>query len=62
MQTLPSRILYPNTDDEPMADNTRQFRWIVTVKEGLEHLFRQDPDVFVAGNLLWYPVEGDLTR
>jgi Uma2 family endonuclease len=59
MQTLPSQILYPDSDGEPMADNTRQFRWIVTVKEGLEYLFRNDPTVFVAGDLLWYPVEGD---
>ena len=59
MQTLPSRVFYPDSDGEPMADNTRQFRWIVTVKEGLEHLFRQDANVFVAGDLLWYPVEGD---
>ena len=26
---------------------------------GLDALFRDDPDVFVAGDLLWYPVEGD---
>jgi Uma2 family endonuclease len=41
-----------------MADNTLQFRWIVTIKEGLEWVFRERPDVFVAGDLLWYPVEG----
>jgi len=41
-----------------MADNTLQFRWIVTIKEGLERVFCARPDVFVAGDLLWYPVEG----
>ena len=25
----------------------------------LDEVFRDDPQVFVAGNLLWYPVEGD---
>jgi Uma2 family endonuclease len=40
-----------------MAENTVQFRWIVTIKEGLEKVFRDRPDVFVAGDLLWYPVE-----
>src|SRR5262249_26327670 len=35
--------------------------WIVTIKENLENLFRDDPDVFIAGDLLWYPVEGDNT-
>ncbi|MGF1576789.1 MAG: Uma2 family endonuclease [Cyanophyceae cyanobacterium] len=59
MHTLPPQILYPDCDGEPISDNTRQFRWIVTVKEGLDYLFRADPNVFVAGDLLWYPVEGD---
>jgi Uma2 family endonuclease len=51
-------IVYPESDGEPMADNTRQFRWIVTIQGGLDALFRDDPNVFVAGDLLWYPVEG----
>lgn len=51
-------VYYPESDGQPMADNTKQFRWIVTIKEGLEALFADDPDVFVAGDLLWYPVEG----
>jgi Uma2 family endonuclease len=41
-----------------MADNTLQFEWIVTIKGGLEAIFRDRLDVFVAGDLLWYPVEG----
>jgi Uma2 family endonuclease len=53
-----TQITYPESDGQPMADNTKQFRWIVTIKEGLEALFADDPDVFVAGNLFWYPVEG----
>jgi hypothetical protein len=32
-----------------MADNTRQFRWIVTIQGGLDALFRADPQAFVAG-------------
>ncbi|MDY6806042.1 MAG: Uma2 family endonuclease [Cyanobacteriota bacterium] len=52
-------IVYPDSDGQPMADNTRQFRWIVTIKENLEILFAEDENVFVAGDLLWYPVEGD---
>jgi Uma2 family endonuclease len=41
-----------------MADNTRQFRWIVTIQGGLDALFREHPQVFVAGDLLWYPIAG----
>ena len=50
---------YPDSDGQPMADNTKQFRWIVVIKENLERLFASDVDVFIAGDLLWYPVEGD---
>lgn len=32
---------------------------IVWIKDNLELLFANDPNVFVAGDLLWYPVEGD---
>nr|WP_305037851.1 hypothetical protein [Halomicronema sp. CCY15110] len=56
-----STVIYPDSDGQPRADNTKQFRWIVTIKENLELLFRDRPDVFVAGDLLWYPVEGDNT-
>ncbi len=42
-----------------MADNTLQFRWITTIKTNLDWLFADNPQVFVAGDLLWYPVEGD---
>jgi Uma2 family endonuclease len=52
-------IVYPDSDGKPMADNTLQFRWIVTIQGGLDAWFRQDPNVFVAGDLLWYPVEGN---
>ncbi|MCS6938213.1 MAG: Uma2 family endonuclease, partial [Roseiflexus sp.] len=51
-------IVYPESDGQPMADNTLQFRWIVTVQGNLAALFADRPDVFVAGDLLWYPVEG----
>jgi Uma2 family endonuclease len=51
-------MIYPDSDGKPLADNTLQFRWITTVKGGIDALFRHDPDVFVAGDLLWYPVEG----
>ncbi len=52
-------IFYPESDGKPMADNTLQFRWIVKIKENLEILFANVADVFIAGDLLWYPVEGN---
>jgi len=47
---------YPESDGQPMADNTEQYQWLVKIKENLEILFADDPDVFIAGDLLWYPV------
>jgi Uma2 family endonuclease len=58
VQQLPA-LIYPDSDGQPMSDNTKQFRWIVVIKENLEILFANNSDVFVAGDLLWYPVEGD---
>jgi Uma2 family endonuclease len=55
---LPAGIVYPESDGQPMADNTRQLRWIVILFGNLAALFRDRRDVFVAGDLLWYPVEG----
>ena len=53
------KIVYPDDNGEPMSDNTEQFRLIVWIKENLELLFANVGNVFVAGNLLWYPVEGN---
>lgn len=53
---LPSRpVRYPDSDGRPIADNTEQFEWIVVLKDNLDAML---PD-FIAGDLLWYPVEGD---
>lgn len=52
-------IIYPDSDGQPMADNTKQFELIVLIKKNLDLLFANEPNVFVAGDLLWYPVEGD---
>ncbi len=49
---------YPCSDGEPMAENTTQYRWMVLIKEGLEALFREDPNVFIAADLFWYAVPG----
>jgi Uncharacterized protein conserved in cyanobacteria len=54
-----TEVVYPESDGNPIADNTLQFEWIVTIKENLDALFSEREDVFVAGDLLWYPVEGD---
>jgi Uma2 family endonuclease len=54
-------IEYPDDDGLPMADNTLQYETIVTIKGNLDAQYRHDKNVFVGGNLLWYPVEGHPT-
>src|SRR4051794_10071276 len=56
--TAGGTVHYPDSDGKPMADNTRQLRWIVTLFGNLAALYRDRDDVFVAADLLWYPVEG----
>jgi len=33
------KVDYPDSDGQPMADNTVQFRWIQTLQGGLDALF-----------------------
>ncbi len=57
----PPPVDYPDSDGQPMADNTVQFDWIARLKWNAEAQFRDRPDVFVAGDHLIYTVEGDIT-
>jgi Uma2 family endonuclease len=54
----PTEVIYPDSDGQPMADNTKQFRWIVAIEQNLDWMYADDANVFVAGDLFWYPVEG----
>jgi len=56
--TVEEELLYPESDGKRMADNSKQFRHIVTTASNLEILFADNPNVFVIGDMLWYPVEG----
>src|SRR4051794_20141583 len=54
----PELIVYPESDGKPMADNTKQFRWIQILAGNLMALYRERQEGFVAGDLFWYPAEG----
>jgi Uma2 family endonuclease len=58
--TLPSptHLVYPDSDGQPLAENTKQLRWIVVLFDNLAALYHNREDIFVAADLLWYPVEG----
>ena len=57
-QNQKPEIIYPDSDGKPMSDNTEQYKWIVIIKENLEIIFAAVAEVFIAGDLLWYPTEG----
>lgn len=51
-------IIYPVDNGEPLSNDTEHLKWITFLKNGLEDWFADRQDVFVAADLLWYPVEG----
>jgi Uma2 family endonuclease len=59
LTTTEPDVIYPDSDGMPMADNTLQYEWIVTIKGNLDDIFAHNPDVFVAGDNLIYPVRGN---
>ncbi len=48
-------ITHPDSDGKRMADNTKQYEWIQLIEGNLTAMFAGRPDVFIAGDLLWYP-------
>jgi Uma2 family endonuclease len=54
-------IVYPDCDGNLMSENTLQYEWMVLITEGLKHVFRDQQHIFVACDLLWYPVQGEPT-
>jgi Uma2 family endonuclease len=57
--TVEEELLYPASDGKRMSDNSKQFYGIFLIHANLDILFADDPNVFVIGDMLWYPVEGD---
>ena len=58
MNAAPSimpEVVYPESDGKPMADNTVQWDWMVKIVGELRDRYAGQ-EVFVAGDLLWYPV------
>jgi len=59
VKTKKKKVKYPDSDGQPIADNTLQFHWITKIKNNLDIMYKNDPNVFVAGALLRYAVEGN---
>ncbi len=52
-------IEYPESDGEPMAETDLHAQLMIDLRFALRNFFRDDPQTYVAGNLLMYYVEGD---
>lgn len=55
---LQREVEYPESDGRPMAESDIHLDEMVYLREALKEHFRAVPDVYVAGNLLLYYVEG----
>jgi Uma2 family endonuclease len=58
-RALAPSIVYPESDGLPMADNSKQFRWIFMLFGNLADQYQDDEKVYVGGNMFWYPKEGE---
>jgi Uma2 family endonuclease len=52
-------IYYPESDGKPMAETDVHINTLIYLREALRDHFRDDPQIYVAGNLFLYYEEGD---
>jgi Uma2 family endonuclease len=57
--TLAKQVHYPETDGKPMAETDVHIDTLIYLREALRDYFRDAPQVYVAGNMLFYYEEGN---
>jgi Uma2 family endonuclease len=57
--TAAQPIHYPETDGKPMAETDVHIDVLIYLREALKDYFRDEPQVYVAGNMLLYYEEGN---
>jgi Uma2 family endonuclease len=55
-------VIYPESDGKPMAETDIHCDCMIDLREALKDFFRNEPDVYVAGNLFVYYQRGDTRR
>src|SRR5208283_3959743 len=53
---------YPTSDGRPMAETDQHRDDMIDLIRGLQARYKDDPDVYVSGNLLLFYVQGDKRR
>jgi Uma2 family endonuclease len=61
MTTAPTQIHYPESDGKPMGETDAHIDALIYLREALRDHFRDDPQIYVAGNMLLYYEEGNPT-
>ncbi|MGL5095300.1 MAG: Uma2 family endonuclease, partial [Planctomycetia bacterium] len=51
-------VEYPESDGKPLAETDVHIDLVLSLRERLKAFFAHDPNVYVAGNLFVYYVEG----
>jgi len=59
VKILQEEVYYPESDGRPMAETDVHRDLMVNLIEGLKDFYRNEPDVYVSGNLFIYFREGD---
>lgn len=57
--TAVQQVHYPETDGKPMAETDGHIDALIYLREALKDSFREEPQVYVAGNMLLYYEEGN---
>jgi Uma2 family endonuclease len=58
-KALVTEVGYPETDGKPVAETDIHIDLLLELRATLKDYFAAEPDVYVAGNMLLYYVEGD---
>jgi hypothetical protein len=57
--TTPTPIHYPESDGKPMGETDVHIDALIYLREAWRDYFRDDPQMYVAGNMLLYYEEGN---
>ncbi|MGH8059479.1 MAG: Uma2 family endonuclease [Candidatus Entotheonellia bacterium] len=57
--TVQTHLFYPESDGKPMGESDVHIDGLIYLREALRDYFRDDPQVYVAGNMFLYYEEGN---
>ena len=58
----PRKVYYPSSDGKPMAETDWHIDSIIDLRQPLRAHFQDNPDIYVAGNMMFYYVKGQPSK